>query len=105
MRRDVKRRAMRAVLITGSVCSVASLVGLVGISLMDFVPGPGVDALRLRLTLGATAFLLGWLGLSLWARTQMRLPTGAAAMPSWLRHVVVVAGAVYVLVVLALTVG
>lgn len=103
--RDVKRRAMKAIFVTSLVCSFASLIGLLGFWIMDIVPSPGSEAWRLKMMLVATAFLLGWLGLGMWARGQSHRPAGPTALPSWLRGIVVVAGALYVLVVLLFTVG
>jgi hypothetical protein len=103
--RDVKRRAMKAIFITASVCSVASLVGVVGLSAMSIVPSAGAEAWRWRMMLAVAAFLIAWLGLAIWARRQMRPSAGAVALPSWLGRGVVIAGALYVLVVLLFTVG
>jgi len=94
---------MRAIFITALVCSVASLIGLLGFSAMDFAPEAG--ALRWRMLLAAASFLIGWLGVAVWARRQLCLPPDAAAPPSWLRRTVVVAGALYVLLVLLFSVG
>ena len=96
---------MKAVFITATVCSVASLIGALSASLVDIVPAAGAEAWRWRLILAVAAFLVGWLGLAIWARRRMRRSAGAPALPSWLRRTVVVAGALYVLVVLAFAVG
>ena len=55
--------------------------------------------------LAAAAFLVGWLGLAIWARHEMRRSAGAVALPSWLRRTVVASCALYVLVVLLFAVG
>jgi len=96
---------MKAILITASACSVASVIGVVGLSAMSIVPSSGAESWQWRIMLAAAAFLAGWLGLAIWARRQMRLSIGAAALPSWLARTVVVAGAFYVLVVLLFTFG
>ncbi len=55
--------------------------------------------------LAAAAFLVGWLGLAIWARRKMRLSAGAPTLPTWLGRTLVAAGVVYVLVVLLFAVG
>jgi hypothetical protein len=102
---SVNRRTMKAIFVTASICSVASLVGVVGLSAMSIVPSPGAESWRWRMMLAAAAFLVGWLGLAIWARRLMRPSVGTAALPSWLARTIVVAGAFYVLVVLLFTVG
>jgi hypothetical protein len=96
---------MRAICITASVCSVASLVAAVGLSAMSIVPSPGAEAWRWRTILAAVTFLVGWLGLAIWARRKMRLSVGAATLPTWLGRTLVAVGVVYVLLVLLFTVG
>jgi hypothetical protein len=96
---------MKGIFIAASVCSVASLAGIVGLSAMSTMPSPGAEAWRWRMLLAAAAFLVGWLGLAIWARRQMRRSAGAATLPSWLGRTVVVTGALYVLVKLLYTIG
>lgn len=94
---------MIAIFITALVCSVASLIALLGFSVMDVAPEAG--NLYWRMLLATASFLIGWLGVAVWARRQLRLPAGAAPPPSWLRRTVVVAGVLYVLLVLLFSVG
>jgi hypothetical protein len=75
------------------------------LSAMSIVPAAGAEAWRWRMMLAAAAFLIGWLGLAIWARRQMRPSAGAVTLSSWLGRTVVVVGALYVLVVLLFTVG
>jgi hypothetical protein len=96
---------MRAIFITASVSSVASLVAAVGFSAMSIVPSPGAEAWRWRMILAAAAFLIVWLGLAVWARRKMHLSAGAPALPTWLGRTLVAAGVVYVLLVLLFTIG
>jgi hypothetical protein len=96
---------MRAIFITASVCSVASLVAAMGLSAMSIVPSPGAEAWRWRMILAAAAFLVGWLGVAIWARRQMRLSVGASMLPTWFGRTLVAAGVAYVLLVLLFTVG
>jgi hypothetical protein len=96
---------MRAIFITASVCSVASLIGLLGFSVMDIVSSPGDEVWRSGMMLAATAFLLAWLALAVWARRQTRRSAVPVALPPWLSLTVVVTGTLYVLVVLLFSVG
>jgi TRAP-type C4-dicarboxylate transport system permease small subunit len=96
---------MRAILITASVCAVATLAGLLGLFGMDIVPSAGAAAWRLKMMLIGTAFFAGWLGLAVWAWRRSHRSPGPAAPPAWLNGAVVAAGAVYVLAVLLFTVG
>jgi hypothetical protein len=96
---------MRAIFTTALVCSVASLVGVLGLSAMTIVPSPGAETWRWRMVATAAAFLAGWLGLAIWARRRIRLFGGVPAPPSWLGPTVVAAGAIYVLAVLLFAVG
>lgn len=103
--RDLKRRAMRTIFITALVCSVASLVGVLGLSAITIVPSTGAESWRWTTMATAAAFLAGWLGVAIWARRRMRLVAGVPTPPSWLVPTVVAVGAVYVLAVLLFTVG
>jgi hypothetical protein len=101
----VRQLTVRTIFATALVCSVASLIVVVGFASVSGVPSPGAEAWRWSMVIMAAAFLVGWLGLALWARHRIRLSAGAAAAPSWLGPSIVIAGALFVLVVLLFVVG
>ena len=94
---------MRAMLTTSLVCSVASLLGLLGLSAMSVAPG--AEAGHWGMMLGFMVFLLAWLGLAIWSRGQLQRSAEAVTVPTWLRRAVVIGGAVYVLLILLCAVG
>ena len=94
---------MKALLTTSLVCSVASLLGLLGLSAMSVAPG--AEAWHWEMVAAVAVFFAGWLGLALWSRGQLRRSAGAATVPPWLRTAVVIAGVVYVLLGLLCAVG
>jgi hypothetical protein len=94
---------MKALLTTSRVCSVASLVGLLGLSAMSVAPG--AENWHRGMTATVAVFFAAWLGLAIWSRGQLRRSAGAATVPPWLRTAVVIAGVVYVLLGLLCAVG
>ena len=99
----VKLRAMKTLFTTSLVCSVASLLGLVGLSAMSVAPGAEVWRWGMMFTL--LVFLIAWLRLVFWARGRLRGSPGGSSLPTWLSRSLVVGGVVYVLLVLLCSFG
>jgi hypothetical protein len=97
------RLAMKVLLATSLVCSVTSLLGLVALSAMSVVPG--AETWRWGMMLAVAVFMISWLGLAVWTRRRLKASTTAATLPAWLGRTIVIAGAVYVLLVLLFSFG
>jgi hypothetical protein len=93
---------MKALFATSLVCSVASLFALAGLSAMTVAPG--AETWRMEMMLVVAVFMVAWLGLAVWAWRRLRTPAGAG-VPSWLGRTLVIAGALYALLVLLVWVG
>jgi len=90
---------MKAAFITSLVSAMMSLVAILGISAMTFVPR--AESSRSHMMLAAGVFCLIWMSLAFWLRPRPSL----ASLPRWVRGLLVSAGVVYVLGVLLFVIG
>ncbi len=94
---------MKAVVTTSFACAAASLLGLLGLSVVSIAPEQ--ENMRLALLVLVGLFLAAWLRLAFWARTRLGSCLSGTAMSRRLRSLVVVGGVVYILLVLLCSLG
>ncbi len=94
---------MKAVVTTSFACAAASLLGLLGLSVVSIAPEQ--ESMRLALLLLVGLFLAAWLRLAFWARTRLRSSLPETAMSRRVRSLVVIGGVVYILFVLLCCLG
>jgi len=87
-----------------AICSLASLLALVGLSAMTIVPHPGAEHSRDVMMLIAGAFMLGWLSLAFWVLRRNRI-TSKPSPPPWFRVSLLSFGVIYLLAVFLLVLG
>lgn len=95
---------MKTLFIMSLACASTSLLAIVGISVITFVPGPGVEGVRAQMMMVAGGFALAWLGVAAWARMRRHRPEQLLP-PRWLRGLLVGVSVVYLLGVWLLFLG
>jgi hypothetical protein len=90
---------MKAAFITSLFSTLTSLVAILGISAMTFVPR--AESSRSYMMLAAGVFCVIWMSLAFWLRPRPSL----ASLPGWACGLLVSAEAIYVLGILLFVIG
>lgn len=94
---------MKTVLSMSIACSAASLLGLLGLSLISVAPE--LEARRLAAMLLVGILLATWLRLAFWAGARLGESAGSAVPSARLRTAVVTGGMAYLLLILLCSFG
>ena len=94
---------MKAVLSISIACTVASLLGLLGLSAMSVAPA--AENWHLGMMLLAGILMLAWLRFAFWIRTRLHMSPADAGISRRLKTMVVVGGLAYIVFVLLCSLG
>jgi len=94
---------MKSVLAISIACSAASLLGLLGLSVISVAPE--LETRRWVMALFVGILLAVWLRLAFWARARLRASAGSAVASARLRTAVVIGGVFYLFLILLCSFG